>query len=128
MLSKFKIGDKVKTNWFGTGTVTDVLYSPTNVAYTYDVSSEDDSESCMFKEDELELDGATVRKEYHVGIEVDPEQNLVVATLYEDTNGETTAVVEKSYGRLIHEGGFGIAQAASFACMKLYKKLGGFRK
>ena len=125
MSAKFKIGDKVDTHWIGIGEVTDVLYSAHKDEYTYEVRNAENA-SDLFSEGELEL--VPDKKEYSMDIKIDIAQNVVIATLYENTNGETTAVVGKGHGHLTHEGELGIAQAASYACMRLYKSIGGFTK
>lgn len=125
MSAKFKIGDKVDTHWIGIGEVTDVLYSAHKDEYTYEVRNAENA-SDLFSEGELEL--VPDKNEYSMDIKIDIAQNVVIATLYENTNGETTAVVAKGHGHLIHERELGIAQAASYACMRLYKSIGGFKK
>lgn len=125
MSAKFKIGDKVDTHWIGIGEVTDVLYSAHKDEYTYEVRNAENA-SNLFSEGELEL--VPDKKEYSMDIKIDIAQNVVIATLYESTNGGTAAVVCKGHGHLIHEGELGIAQAASYACMRLYKSIGGFTK
>lgn len=124
MSAKFKIGDKVETNWFGTGEVTDVLYSASRDGYTYEVRDECNA-SELFAEEELSL--VPEKKEYSMEVKIDIAQNVVIATLYEMTNN-SKGVVAKGHGHLIHDGEIGIAQAASYACMRLYKSLGGFEK
>ena len=125
MSAKFKIGDKVDTHWIGIGEVTYVLYSAHKDEYTYEVRNAENA-SDLFSEGELEL--VPDKKEYSMDIKIDIAQNVVIATLYESTNGGDASVVGKGHGHLIHEGELGIAQAASYACMRLYKSIGGFTK
>lgn len=118
--AKFKIGDRVDTNWIGIGKVIDVMYSAHKDQYTYEVENEDLS-SDLFSEEELKPASA---KDYSMEIKIDIAQNVVIASLYEQ-EGDTTRPLAKGHGHLIHEGANGIAQAASYACKKLYENLGG---
>lgn len=119
--AKFKIGDMVETNWFGKGKVVDVMYSSHKDQYTYEV--EDDQESSdLFSEEELML--VPEKKEYSMSVQIDIAQNVVIASLFEVV-GENMKPLAKGHGHLIHEGELGIAQAASFACKRLYESLGG---
>lgn len=119
--AKFKIGDRVETNWIGIGKVTDVMYSAHKKAYTYEVTNEENA-SQLFAEEELEP--AVEKKDYSMTINIDIAQNVVIATLYEETE-DTKSVLAKGHAHLIHEGELGIAQAASYACKRLYQSLGG---
>lgn len=119
--AKFKIGDRVKTSWAGPGAVTDVLYSKSKDQYTYEVG-ESDKIIGLFDEDEMEL--VPEKKEYSMTINIDIVQNVVIATLYEETE-DSKSPLAKGHGHMIHEGELGIAQAASYACKRLYESLGG---
>lgn len=118
--AKFKIGDLVDTNWIGIGKVTDVMYSSHKDEYTYEVEN-DGKCSDLFAEEELKM---VPNKDYSMEIKIDIAQNVVIASLYEH-EGDTTRPLAKGHGHLIHEGANGIAQAASYACKKLYENLGG---
>jgi hypothetical protein len=124
MEAKFKVGDCVKTNWIGDGVVTDILYSSTKGKYFYEVTNKDTDDSAMFAEDELEL--IPEKKEYSMDIKIDIANNVLIATLYGVAN-ESKGVVAKGHGHLIHQGAFGIAQAASYACRRLFENMGGFK-
>ncbi len=119
--AKFKVGDRVQTNWIGEGTVTDVMYSKSKDQYTYEVTNEGGAIQ-LFSEEELEL--ATVEKEYSMTIQIDIASNVVIASLFE-TVGDNTRPLAKGHGHMIHDGANGVAQAASYACKKLYENLGG---
>ena len=119
--AKFKIGDRVETNWIGIGNVTDVMYSSHKNEYTYEVTNDNDA-SDLFGEEELTL--VPEKKDYSMDIKIDIASNVVIATLYEETK-DTKSSLAKGHGHIIHEGANGIAQAASYACKKLYENLGG---
>jgi hypothetical protein len=118
--AKFKIGDRVATNWIGIGNVTDVMYSAHKDSYTYEVTN-DEKASDLFGEDELTL---VPEKNYSMTVKVDIAENVVIATLFEETNDDCKPLA-KGHAHLIHEGVLGIAQAASYACKRLYQSLGG---
>lgn len=119
--AKFKIGDMVETNWIGIGKVTDVMYSASKDAYTYEVTNEQTAAE-MFSEDELQP--VSKKKGYSMDIRIDVASNVVIATLYEETE-DSWCPLAKGHGHMIHEGALGVAQAASFACKRLYESLGG---
>ena len=121
MKAKFKLGDRVETNWIGIGKVTDIMYSAIKDEYTYEVANEEGG-SGLFNEDELTL--VTEKKGYSMTIDIDIAQNVVIATLYEE-NDDSKSPLAKGHAHLIHEGELGIAQAASYACKRLYQSLGG---
>lgn len=118
--AKFKIGDLVKTNHIGIGRVTDVMYSDARELYTYEVTN-DEKVSELFFEFNLE---SALQKDYRMAIEIDIAQNVVIASMYEK-DGAILRPVAKGHGHMIHEGELGIAQAASYACKRLYENLGG---
>ena len=119
--AKFKIGDMVDTNWIGIGKVTDVMYSAHKDSYTYEVTN-DQTASELFCEDALNL--VPEKKEYSMTIQIDIANNVLIASLFEKV-GDDLVTLAKGHGHLIHEGELGIAQAASFACKRLYESLGG---
>ena len=119
--AKFKIGDLVETNWIGTGKVTDVMYSAHKDAYTYEVTNADNA-SDIFSEEELQL--VPEKKDYSMTVRIDIASNVVIATLYEETE-DTKSPLAKGHAHIMHEGELGIAQAASYACKRLYQSLGG---
>jgi hypothetical protein len=57
-------------------------------------------------------------------ISIDIAENVVIASLYEVCDPNMRPIA-KGHGHIIHEGELGIAQAASYACMRLYKSIGG---
>lgn len=118
--AKFKIGDIVETNWIGIGKVTDVMYSYHKKGYTYEVTNEEGAVQ-LFAEEELE---PVSKKGYSMDIKIDIASNVVIATLYEETE-DSKSPLAKGHGHIIHEGATGVAQAASYACKKLYESLGG---
>ena len=118
--AKFKIGDIVDTNWIGIGKVTDVMYSYSKDGYTYEVTNEEGAVQ-LFAEEELE---PVSKKGYSMDIKIDIASNVVIATLYEETD-DAKSPLAKGHGHMIHEGATGVAQAASYACKKLYESLGG---
>lgn len=118
--AKFKIGDIVETNWIGIGKVTDVMYSYHKKGYTYEVTNEEGAVQ-LFAEEELE---PVSKKGYSMDIKIDIASNVVIATLYEETE-DSKSPLAKGHGHMIHEGATGVAQAASYACKKLYESLGG---
>lgn len=115
--AKFKIGDRVVTNWIGDGVVSDVMYSAHKDQYSYEVTNFENGSS-IFVEDELKP--IPEKKDYSMTIQIDIAQNVLIATLFE--SGEPLA---KGHAHMIHEGELGIAQAASYACKRLYQSLGG---
>ena len=119
--AKFKIGDLVQTNWIGIGKVTDVMYSYHKKSYTYEVTNEECAVQ-LFSEEELEL--VPEKKDYSMTIQIDIASNVVIATLFEET-GDIKSPLAKGHAHMIHEGELGIAQAASYACKRLYQSLGG---
>ncbi len=119
--AKFKLGDLVETNWIGTGKVTDVLYSASKDRYTYEVTNEEDEVTESFAEDDLK---AASDIEYSMDIKIDIANNVLIATLYEH-KGDQVKSICKGHGHLIHSGAVGIAQAASYACNRLWKTIGG---
>lgn len=51
-------------------------------------------------------------------------ENVVVAHFYEVRGGERVELA-RGHGHIIHEGAYGIAQAASYALKKAYQSMGG---
>ena len=121
--AKFKIGDRVKIVFNGiTGEVKEALYSSLTDCWYYEVMGNKEKSVLTIKEGDLEI--APEKKEYSMDIKIDIASNVVIATLYEET-GDIKSPLAKGHGHLIHEGQLGIAQAASYACKKLYESLGG---
>lgn len=120
--AKFKIGDHVKSRGGYSGEVRDALFSTNAGSWSYEVQDDKTGSVGTFKEEYLAP--APKLKDYHMQIQVDIANNVVIATLFEveDPNMKPIA---KGHGHLIHEGELGIAQAASYACKRLYEGLGG---
>lgn len=120
--AKFKIGDRIRYHGNLTGTITDILERKATSDFLYEVIADGRNRpsNCLVEEDKIEL----LRKEYSMQISIDIAENVVIASLYEVV-GPNMRPVAKGHGHLIHEGAFGIAQAASYACMRLYKSMEG---
>ena len=119
--AKFKIDDHVKSKDSAhiEGYVIDAMFSE-STGWTYRVQM--NSQVFFQPEDNLEL-----VKEYSVDIKIDIADNVVIATLYESAGG-VQKPLNKGHGHLIHEGALGIAQAASYACYRLYKSMEGAKR
>lgn len=120
--AKFKLGDVVETGWIGIGKVTDVMYSAYKDEYTYEVTNDEDG-SDLFSEEELQL--IPKKKDFSMDVKIDIAQNVVIVTLYEDCGDTIKKPLRRGHGHIIHDGELGIAQAASYACRRLYESLGG---
>lgn len=123
MEAKFKIGDRVMTGGSYTGKVVDIIERKSTSKFYYEiiVDGKTSPEKCLYTEDELE---PVSKKGYSMDIKIDIASNVVIATLYEETE-DTKSPLAKGHGHMIHEGATGVAQAASYACKKLYESLGG---
>lgn len=119
MDAKFKVGERVVTE-AGTGRVEDIYRSGVGCAYGVVV---DGKGGMLFFEDELKP--APVEKEYSMDIRIDVAQNIVIATLYEDCGEAIKKPIKRGHGHIIHDGALGVAQAASYACRRMYESLGG---
>ena len=122
--AKFKIGDRVYAkNYQGIeGTVADSMNSVIT-GWNY-IVEDDNGVEFHFREEALGL--IPPKKDYSMDIKIDIANNVVIATLYE-SDGQMTLPIKKGHGHLIHEGALGIAQAARYACMRLYKSMGGIK-
>lgn len=125
MSAKFKIGDRVRFLGEFTGVVSDILERKATSSFLYEVTRDgrEKPSNCLLKGEDLELLG----KEYSMQIQIDIAQNVVIASLFE-VEGPNMRPVAKGHGHIIHDAEVGIAQAASYACMRLYKSIGGFKK
>lgn len=92
--AKFKIGDKVKSTWYGTGKVVDVLYSSHCDQYSYMVENNEHGAE-LFGEPELKL--VEEKKEYSMDIKIDIAGNVLIATLYESVGGGTEAHRQRTW-------------------------------
>lgn len=122
--AKFQIGDLVNAGLCGKGEVTDIMYSASKDRITYEVKCRN-GESFWFSEENLKPVPKT--KDYRVEIRIDIARNVVIASLYENED-KIMKPVAKGHGHMIHEGDVGIAQAASYACLQLYRSLRGGKK
>ena len=120
----FKISDRVAKDTGGTGVVMEAIYSARNEAWLYEVVDDKTHDVGTFRESNLK---AAPEKKYSMKISIDIAENVVIASLYEVCDPNMRPVA-KGHGHIIHEGELGIAQAASYACMKLYKSMGGAKK
>ena len=120
--AKFKTGDRVVAkNYLGIeGVVADSMNSVIT-GWNY-IVEDDNGWEFRFREEALGL--IPPKKDYSMDIKIDIANNVVIATLYE-SDGALNVPIKKGHGHLIHEGAFGIAQAASYACMRLYRSMGG---
>ncbi len=123
--AKFKIGDRVRYLGEFTGVVSDILERRTTSSVLYEVTGDgrEKPSNCLLKEEDLVLLG----KEYSMQIQIDIAQNVVIASLYEVVDPNMRPIA-KGHGHIIHEGEYGIAQAASYACLRLYKSMGGYER
>lgn len=125
--SKFKIGDRVKMvsdSICAIGEIMDSMYSTRYDKWLYEVRDLERTFDGTYGEESLELAPA---KDFSMDIKIDIANNVVIATLYESVGG-VQKPLRKGHGHLIHEGDVGIAQAASYACMRLYKSMGGYER
>ena len=123
--AKFKIGDRVKPIHRDIVLeVMDAFYIIRSEKWFYEVRDNETMTDGTYGEENLELAPA---KEFSMDIKIDIANNVVIATMYESVGG-VQKPIHKGHGHLIHEGEYGIAQAASYACMRLYKSMGGYER
>lgn len=123
--AKFKIGERVKPIHRDIVLeVMDAFYSIRSEKWFYEVRDHETMTDGTYGEENLELAPA---KEFSMDIKIDIANNVVIATMYESLGG-VQKPIHKGHGHLIHEGEYGIAQAASYACMRLYKSMGGYER
>lgn len=125
MEAKFKIGDRVKVIPNQEyGIITDIMFSYKLKENMYEVSSEDDGDVFLGKFVADDLAPAPKPRDFSMDIKIDIARNIVIATLYEDYD-TIKKPLRRGHGHIIHDGELGIAQAASYACRRLYESLGG---
>lgn len=114
---KFEIGDKVKV-YNRVGVVSDVLESRKG-GILYEVQFEGEVEPCdtFFAEDSLEK---IIEADPTISFKIDITENVVIAIMIQDERQ-----IARGHGHIIHEGAIGVAQAASYACKKLYESMNG---
>lgn len=133
---KFNIGDKVKVKPYDevpeairvrglaknagrVGEIVDVVYSNAKEKTVYKVLFDGDVHISRTDFEEGTIDLVTTIEMPEYEYEFEYLENVVVARLYEIT--ETSKVeVAKGHGHIIHDGVYGIAQAASFALKRIY--------
>ena len=125
--AKFNIGDRVKIlPNDGFGIITDIMFSARLKCNLYKVNIEEDDGYGTFVSDDLEL--APTVKDYSVDIKINIAQNVVIATLYEECGDKIRKILRRGHGHIIHDGELGIAQAASYACRRLYESIAGITR
>lgn len=75
----------------------------------------------LFPEEALDL---VVDEPVEYAHEFEYLDTVVVARFYEVRGGERTEIA-KGHGHIIHDGAYGIAQAASYALKRIYQSMGG---
>lgn len=123
MEAKFKIGDRVKilpNNEFGI--IADIMFSYKYKENVYEICTEDDSDRFLGKFVASDLAPAPKARDFSMEIKIDIAQNVVIATLHESVGGAQKPL-RRGHGHIIHDGELGIAQAASYACRRLYESL-----
>lgn len=100
--------------------IVDRLYSEQFGSYIYRVKEQDADRPSRseFTEDLLEPIDMSVK----YVCEVDDGGNVIIATVYEEQNGERRQVA-KGHGHMIHEGALGFTQALSYALKRAYQRL-----
>ena len=125
--AKFNIGDRVKILDSGDfGVIADIMFSNKHKCNIYEVNHERGYRYGTLLADDLEA--APIEKEYSVDIKIDIAQNVVIATLYEGCGDEIRKFIRRGHGHIIHDGELGIAQAASYACRRLYESIAGITR
>lgn len=123
MEAKFKIGDRVLvTPNDEAGIIADIMFSTKHKCNIYEICFENDGCYGTFIADDLKP--APPAKEYSMEVRIDIAQNVVIVTLFESV-GEMKKPLRRGHGHILHDGELGIAQAASYACRRLYESLGG---
>lgn len=124
--AKFKIGDRVKiipNQEYGV--ITDIMFSYKHKQNIYEVFSDDvDTDVFLGTFIASDLEPAPKPRDFSMDIKIDITQNIVIATLYEEFDA-IKKPLRRGHGHIIHDGELGIAQAASYACRRLYESLGG---
>ena len=133
---EFNIGDKVRVKPFDkipegirsrglgksagrVGEIVDVVYSNAKEKTVYKILFDGDVHVSRTDFEEGMIDPVGVPEKPRYEYEFDYLEKVVVARLYEVTE-ESKVEVAKGHGHIIHDGVFGIAQAASFALKRIY--------
>jgi hypothetical protein len=115
-VSKFEIGQKVKTKDGDVGTVADILTSSRKATFAYVVKFDGHPEmDALYSENSLEEYIEPVTYDY----EIECLENIVLVRLYE-LRGESKTEIARGHGHIIHEGALGVAQAASYALKRIF--------
>lgn len=119
---EFKIGEKVKHTDGRIGSVVDCMSSGKTGKTYYKILFEGNIKagSVLYKEEELSSYDEKAQYTY----EFEVLDNLVVARLYEVKGGQKIEVM-KGHGHIFHDGIYGIAQAASYACKRICEDMNG---
>lgn len=98
----------------------DRIYSDKYDCFIYRVKEPDAAKpsTSEFTEDLLEPVDMSVQ----YSCEVDDGGNVIIATIYEERNGERKQIA-KGHGHVIHEGALGFTQALSYALKRAYQRL-----
>lgn len=106
------------------GSIVDKLYSEARGKYGYTVHFDgiERPSSVYWTEEALEAEPLKVSYSFEFDI-TDSVKNVVICRMYR-TVGEKTSQLGIGHGHVIHEGQQGIAQAASYALARLYKRMG----
>ena len=119
-----KLPEKIKSKGLARlagneGEIVDVMYSNAKECYVYKIHFDgfDRASNAVFPEGSFDLVSELEAATYTYEIEV--LENLVVARLYQVEDGGKTEIA-KGHGHIFHDGAYGIAQAASYACKKLW--------
>lgn len=120
---EFNIGERVRNVYGNIGTIEDRMSSDKTGTCYYKVhfDGNTNASTCLYKGEDLEL----VREEAEYTYEFEFLENLVVARLYEIVDGDIKKEIAKGHGHIIHDGAYGIAQAASYALKRICDNLNG---
>ena len=103
------------------GEIVDLMYSQAKKAMVYRIRI--DGKTIVSRSDFPEQAFKLVPKSppAYYDIEFTYLDNVVVARMFE-IQGDNKTEIQKGHGHIIHDGAEGIAQAASYALMRLYRK------
>lgn len=103
--------------------IIDRLFSESEGGYLYRVrlTGAQTVPVALFQEEALDL---VVDEPVEYAHEIEVLDNVVVARFYEVRGGERVELA-KGHGHIIHDGAYGIAQAASYALKRIYQSMGG---
>lgn len=105
------------------GTVVDKLYSEAHSRFIYFLHLDgfDKTSHAQFDGDSLEL---VPQEEVTYLHEFEYLENVVIARFYE-VRGDQKTEVMRGHGHIMHDGAYGIAQASSYALLRIMKKMEG---